>query len=222
MYSRCSYPHQTVVDSAMPLHLLATMLLAAAGPLRGPPCGTLQLQNAATTAVFSSCTGELAILKRRDGPNMLAGATSAADRGPFAIWVNSPPPWLAVHALDQGSDALDHGSRKCRAGRCVALPNNGSAPLTASGCRLVSHTLTFCSNAIPTLTMALVPKNASIPLHITLVATFVGAGPDPRLEMTLKVGNTGTVQDLQIQTEFEEVKILLKYHLLMRVYCAVP
>ena len=32
----------------------------------------------------------------------------------------------------------------------------------------------------------------------------------------------GRVQDLQIQTEFEEVKILLKYHLLMRVYCAAP
>lgn len=164
------------------------------------PCPALQLQNEAITAAFSSCTGELNKLSRRNGRNVLAGATTAADRGPFAIWVDAPPPWVAVNALNQGKDTLDHGTRSCSGGSCVTLPRNGSAPLTPSGCRLVAHSLSSSSSSkIPLLTMVLVPKRASLRLRITLGATFADSGPDPRLVLTLSVENTGSAP-LHLQT----------------------
>jgi hypothetical protein len=107
-----------------------------------------------------------------------------------------------VHALDRGTDALDGGARSCRGEHCVALPNNGSAPLTPAGCRLVSHVLTNSSRSgaiIPTLTMLLEPAAASPPLRITLVATFADGGPDPRFVLTLTVVNTGAAP-LRLQT----------------------
>jgi hypothetical protein len=162
-------------------------------------CPALQLQNEVVTAAFSSCTGELNELSRRDGRNVLAGATTAADRGPFAIWVDAPPPWVAANALNQGKDTLDHGTRSCSGGSCVTLPRNGSAPLTPSGCRLVSHSLNSSSSKIPLLTMVLVPKDASLRLRITLGATFADSGPDPRLVLTLSVENTGSAP-LHLQT----------------------
>ena len=180
----------------LPAAGLIVAAIAAGGAAPPPPCSALRLQNAAVAAACDGCTGALIKLSRRGagGTNLLAGATTAPDRGPWAIWVAAPPPWVAVHLLNRGTDALDKGARSCsgRAG-CVALPNNGTAPLTAASCRLVSHALTSRSNAtIPTLTMVLVPRNASLPLWITLTATFSAAGADPRLLLTLSVANTGT------------------------------
>ena len=183
------------------LLLLAVTVTADVHAPPPPLCAVLRLQNGAVTAAFDGCTGALTELTRRGagGANLLAGATTAPDRGPWAIWVDAPPPWIAVNALNRGTDALDKGARSCsgRAG-CVALPNNGTAPLTAASCRLVSHELTFRST-IPTLTMVLVPKIASLPLRITLTATFSAAGADPRLLLTLSVANTGTAP-LSLQT----------------------
>jgi len=173
--------------------MLPLLLFGGATAALAPrePCVELQLQNEAVTAVFDGCTGALASLQRRGGPNLLAGATSASDRGPFALWLDAPPPWVALNALDHGTDTLDGGHRSC-SGRtgCIALPNNGSGALTAADCRLVSHSVS--RNTIPTLVMNMVPKNTSVALRITLTATFAAAGADPRLRLSLAVRNTGT------------------------------
>lgn len=175
----------------------ALALVSAAATAAAPQksCPLLTLQNLAVEASFSSCTGELLVLSRRGGANLLAGNTTAAARGPFAIWVDAPPPWVAVNALDHGTDALDGGTRSCRGDHCVALPNNGSAPLTPAGCRLVSHTLTnrsLSGMSIPELTMVLEPSAGLPSLRLTLVATFASDGArDPRLVLTLSAVNVG-------------------------------
>ena len=66
----------------------ALALVSAAATAAAPQksCPLLTLQNLAVEASFSSCTGELLVLSRRGGANLLAGNTTAAARGPF-----SPP-----------------------------------------------------------------------------------------------------------------------------------
>ena len=75
----------------------AVLAVVAAGAAAGPPapphhapaesqCALLQLQNGAVSAGFSSCTGELAVLARRGGPNLLAGTT----QGDTVIPLNPP------------------------------------------------------------------------------------------------------------------------------------
>jgi hypothetical protein len=134
---------------------------------------------------------------------MLRGHTTSTSRGPFALWIDAPPPWLATNALDHGTDSLDHANRSCsgRAG-CIALPRNGSGALTAADCTMVSHSRTYRRDSIPTLEMTLVPKNASrAAVEIKLTATFAAAGPDPRLLLSLRVQNTGSAP-FYLQTAF--------------------
>ena len=192
-----------MVTSGVVLVAAALALASAPATAAAPQesCSLLTLQNPAVHASFSSCTGELLVLSRRGGANMLAGHVTAAARGPFAIWVDAPPPWVAVHALDHGTNALDGGTRSCSGDHCVALPNNGSTPLTPAGCRLVSHTLTNTSRSgmsIPQLTLVLEPKARSLPLRLTLVATFASDGADERLVLTLSAVNVGATP-LQMQ-----------------------
>ena len=165
-----------------------------------PPCaGGLRLQNEAVTAVFDGCRGRLSVLQRRGSPNLLRGFTAAPDHGPFAIWVNEQPPWLATNALNHSTSNAHACSGA--SGGCIALPRNGSGALTAAACRVVSHSLAH-SNSTPMLTMEMRPKEASLPLRITLSATFAGPDPnDPRLRLTLQVANTWA-NELSLQLAF--------------------
>jgi hypothetical protein len=109
--------------------------------------------------------------------------------------------WLSLSSSeDVRCNAATRGCPTLASGCCCAA--SACAPLTAAGCRLVSHTLTNSSRSgasIPVLTMALEPKATSPPLRSTLAATFAEAGPDPRLVLSLTVVNTGSAP-LRLQT----------------------
>ena len=76
------------------------------------PCSGLVLQSTCLTVSFSSCTGELLSLSRRNPRNgssasdILGHAIDAPDNGPFALWMKHPHHGLQPTHLTMGQMLL--------------------------------------------------------------------------------------------------------------------